>query len=197
MKRKILTLLPGIFPVYGLLAQVEQNPQATFIGINPVHTILVESVSQAIDPSVSYLPIHFTVDHSFSKHFGISGLLLYRLDKDGEYFLTHEFGFAAGPSYLSDELKGFYANLKIGVGLSFGKDYNNSDYNRTDLVLQPDIGYYIDFQNGLTFTIGIGMQSLIKLSESYYGYIWEWNFNGRLSHYYLPVVNFTIGYTIR
>ncbi len=94
---------------------------------------------------------------------------LYRLDKDGDDFLTHEFGFAAGPAFLSNKLNGFYADVKFGLGYAFGKDYNNSDYNRTDLIIEPDLGYYLCFKSNFTIALGIGLQSLVKLSESYYG----------------------------
>jgi hypothetical protein len=196
MKRAIIIFLFGLFVSINSNAQSAQNAGSTYLGFNVIHPILLEAVSHAMDKEVSYLPIHLTVDHSFTKHFGVAGLLMYRYEKDGEYFNTHELGFAAGPSYLSNSLKGFYANVKVGIGLTFGKDYNNSDYNRTDLILQPDLGYYVSLKSGLTFTLGIGMQSLLKLSESYYGDIWEWNYTGKLSHYYLPVVNFSVGYTI-
>jgi hypothetical protein len=192
----LLVLLYGIFPAQNSLAQNNDNAGSTFIGINPLHTIVIKTVSNAIDRDVTYLPVHLILDHSLTKHFGISGLLLYRLDKDGENFLTHELGFAAGPSYLSNALKGFYANFKIGFGYAFGKDYNDSEYDRFDLIIQPDIGYYINFKNGFVMTIGLGLQSLLKLSESYFGYIWEWNSTGRLSHYYLPVVNLSFGFNV-
>ncbi|MBN1157793.1 MAG: hypothetical protein JXA61_00300 [Bacteroidales bacterium] len=149
-----------------------------------------------MDADVSYLPIHIHFNHAFSRHFGISGMGLYRLDKDGPHFLTHEFGFAAGPAYLSNSLNGFYADLKIGFGYAFGTDYNNSDYTRSDLIIEPDIGYYLNFSSGFSIALGIGMQSLIKLWESYYGYVWEWNSTGKLSHYYLPVVNVSLGFKI-
>ncbi len=197
MNKIPITLLIGVFSFMEICAQTGENSGNTFIGINPLHTIVIKTVSGAIDKDVTYLPVHLIVDHSVKKHFGISGLLLYRLDKDGENFLTHEFGFAAGPSYLSNGLKGFYANLKVGFGYAFGKDYNDSEYDRIDLILQPDIGYYIYFSNGFMLTIGLGMQSLLKLSESYYGLIWEWNSTGRLSHYYLPVVNLSFGFNVK
>ncbi len=174
-------------------SQTDGNDGSTFIGINPAHTIIIQAVSKAMNPNVSYLPIHITVNHSFTEHFGISGLFLYRLDKDGDNFLTHEFGFAVGPAYLSKKLNGFYADFKIGLGYAFGTDYNNSDYNRIDFILEPDLGYYLCFKSRFTMSIGIGLQSLIKLSESYYGNIWEWNSTGKLSHYYLPVVNISFG----
>ena len=63
----------------------------------------------------------------------------------------------------------------------------------TNFFLEPDLGYYLCIKNKFTTSIGIGLQSLIKLSESYYGNIWEWNSTGKLSHYYLPVANISFG----
>lgn len=193
MKKTILLSLLIAICLQNLFSQNESSSKNTYIGINPLHTIVIQTVSKALDPDVSYLPVHIQVDHSFNKHFGLSGLLLYRLDKDGSYFLTHEFGFAIGPSYLTNSLNGFFADLKIGLGIAFGTDYNDSDYHRTDFIIQPDIGYYLCFKSRFTIALGIGLQSLIKLSESYYGYIWEWNSTGKLSHYYLPVLNLSVG----
>jgi hypothetical protein len=193
MKKIILLSLFTAIYLQNLFSQNENSSKNTFIGINPLHSIVLQAVSKAMDPGVSYLPVHIHVDHAFSKHFGLSGLFLYRFDKDGSYFLTHEFGFAVGPSFLTNSLNGFFADLKIGLGYAFGTDYNNSDYHRTDFIIQPDIGYYLCFKNRFTIALGIGLQSLIKLSESYYGYIWEWNSTGKLSHYYLPVLNLSVG----
>ena len=194
MKKKLaFTLILCACTLQFSFSQNESNNGSTFIGINPAHTIVIQAVSKAMDPNVSYLPIHIIVNHSFTEHFGISGLFLYRFDKDGDYFKTHEFGFAIGPAYLSKKLNGFYADFKIGLGYAFGTEYNNSDYNRIDLILEPDLGYYLCFKSKFTMSIGIGMQSLIKLSESYDGNIWEWNSTGKLSHYYLPVLNISCG----
>ncbi len=193
MKKIAFTLILCAYTLQFSFSQTDGNDGSTFIGINPAHTIIIQAVSHVMDPNVSYLPIHIIVNHSFTEHFGLSGLFLYRFDKDGDNFLTHEFGFAIGPAYLSKMLNGFYADFKIGLGYAFGTDYNNSDYNRTDLILEPDLGYYLCFKSKFTMSIGIGLQSLIKLSESYYGDIWEWNSTGKLSHYYLPVVNISFG----
>jgi hypothetical protein len=192
-KALIFTLILGVFILHYSFSQDAGNEERTFIAINPAHTIIIQAVSKAMDKNVSYLPVHIIMSHSFTEHFGISGLFLYRLDKDGDNFLTHEFGFAVGPAYLFKRLNGFYADVKLGLGYAFGTDYNNRDYNRTDLIIEPDLGYYLCFKSRFTMAIGIGLQSLIKLSESYYGSVWEWNSTGKLSHYYLPVANISCG----
>lgn len=176
--------------IFSQSAEIEYN---TFIGINPAHTVILQAVSRTMDPEISYFPLHIHINHSLTRHLALSGLLMYRLDKDGEYFLTHEFGVALGPSYTIDRLNGLYVDLKTGLGYAFGTDYNDSEYIRTDLIIEPDIGYYIDLNNRLSLIVGLGLQTLVKLSESYYGYVWEWNSTGKLSHYYLPVVNVTLG----
>jgi len=197
MKKKLaFTLILCVCTLQFSFSQTDGNDGSTFIGINPAHTIIIQAVSKALDPDVSYLPIHIIVNHSFTEHFGMSGLFLYRLEKDGDNFITHEFGFAVGPAYLSKKLNGFYADIKIGLGYAFGTEYNNSDYNRIDLIIEPDLGYYLCFKSNFTMSIGIGMQSLIKLSESYDGNIWEWNSTGKLSHYYLPVANISFGFKL-
>jgi hypothetical protein len=196
--KKILVLIIILiaFIPQDSFSQVENSDGKTFIGINPAHTVIIQAVSKAMDKNVSYLPVHINACHAINEHIGISGLFMYRLDKDGDYYLTHEFGFAVGPAYLFERLNGLYADIKLGLGYAFGTDYNNSDYNRTDLIIEPDIGYYLSFKNRFTIAIGVGLQSLVKLSESYYGEIWEWNSTGKLSHYYLPVANISLGFKL-
>jgi len=195
LKGAITFILTGLTLQF-TIAQTNDSVGSTYIGINVGHTIVIQAASKAMDQNVSYFPVHIIANHSISKHFGISGLFIYRMDKDGDYFLTHEFGLAVGPAYLSKQLKGFYADIKLGLGYAFGTDYNNSDYTRTDLIIEPDIGYYLGFKNRFTMAIGIGLQSLLKLSESYYGDVWEWNSTGKLSHYYLPVFNVSLGFKL-
>jgi hypothetical protein len=64
-----------------------------------------------------------------------------------------------------------------------------------DLIIQPDIGFFKKFTSGFALSLGLGIQSLVKISEnpSREG-VWEWNKTGKFSHYYLPVLNISLGY---
>jgi hypothetical protein len=195
MKKSVLSFVFCFF-IFGLSFPQENSiRQNTYIGINPAVSLTVGCLSTIMDPNTTYIPVHIVVNHSFSKHFGVSGLLLYRLEKDND-FKTNEIGFAVGPAYLSDELNGFFADLKFGIGLAAGQDYSSEDYTRTDLIIQPDIGFFKKFNSGLAMSLGLGIQSLVKISEnpSREG-DWEWNKTGKFSHYYLPVLNISVGYT--
>ena len=126
---------------------------------------------------------------------GISGLLMYRMDKDIGDFRTNELGIAVGPSYIANNLNGFWADIKFGIALASGEDGFANEYSRTDMIIQPELGYNICFPSKLTLTFGIGMQSLLKLSEDPdRSSRWDWNSTGKLSHYYLPVINLSLGF---
>ena len=166
-----------------------------FIGINVAHSIVVSSVSALIGDEVFYLPIHFDFHFALSNTFGLSGLLMYRYEKDGYYFKTNEFAFAVGPriSLSKKGIEGFYVTCQVGAGFCFGKEYSDSDYYRIDLIINPEIGYVFPSRGRLGFAVGLGLQTMIPIVEDYVGYIWSWKAIGNLSHYYLPVIKLSVG----
>jgi len=175
-------------------AQTDNN-QSTFFGINIGHALAIKTISGILSDNTTYLPIHLNLNHSLGNNLGIAGLFMYRLDKDGANFLTHELGFAVGPSILFNRLEGLSIDCKIGYARAFGKDYFSNDYYRNDFVIQPEIVYYVSFPNKLALSFGLGLQTLLNISEnpdrSFY---WDWNTTGKLSHYYLPVLNISFGF---
>ena len=177
-------------------AQEEQHPSAqNQFGINLLHTPIVYLVSASMSGDVTYVPIHLSYAHSFSKHLGVSVLGLYRRDHDGD-FNTDELGFAIGPRISSDHLKGWFIECKLGLGRASGVDYFQNDYSRWDMVIQPELGYTRAIGTGLSITAGVGLQTLIEVSESpTRAGSWDWNDRGQLSHYYLPVANLTLAMT--
>lgn len=193
--KKIFATLVILSCIPFLKAQDESNATPTYFGINIGHAIAVKTVSNILSDNTNYLPIHLNLNHSLGNNLGVSSVFIYRLDKDGSYFTTHEFGLAIGPSYLVNNLDGLSIDFKIGYALAFGEDYEGRDYHRSDFVIQPEIAYYIRFQNKLALSFGLGLQTLLKISEepdrSFY---WDWNATGRLSHYYLPVLNISLGF---
>ncbi len=167
----------------------------TYFGVNIGHAIAVETVSKILSDETDYLPVHLNLNHELGNNIGLSGLLMYRLDKDGENFLTHELGIAFGPSYLFNDLEGLSIDFKIGFARAFGKDYMSDDYSRNDFIIQPEIAYYIRFPSKLALSFGLGLQTLVKISEKPdRAFMWDWNKTGKLSHYYLPVLNISIGF---
>ena len=194
---KKITLVASLIFFSHVFSYPQGNQDAkTFMGINLGHTFAVAFVSNSIGDNVSYVPFHLIINHAFNEHFGISGLLLYRSEKDADY-LASEMGFAVGPSYLSNSLNGFYIDCKFGIGLASGRDYYLNDYSRTDFVIQPDIGYYLNIGSKFTMIFGLGFQTLVLMNESPDRnngfYSWDWNGLGRMSHYYLPVLNISLG----
>lgn len=188
----VLTLLiPG-----GVSAQEEQHSLAqNQLGINVLHTPIVYLVSASMSEDVTYVPIHLSYARSFTKNLGLSMLAFYRRDHD-EDFETNELGLAAGPRLSFDRLKGWFVEWKLGVGRASGVDYYSNDYTRWDFVIQPELGYTRTIGTGFSITAGIGLQTLIEVSEtpSRAG-SWDWNDMGQLSHYYLPVANLTLAMT--
>jgi hypothetical protein len=186
-----------LFLPFGVLAQDEGGAEDTTVqnhfGINVLHTALITLISTSLSDTTEYLPIHLYYDHAFTQNWGVAALGFYRLDNDSN-FRTNELGFAIGPRFSFDFIKGLYTDCKVGLGYAFGVDYMGADYSRLDLVIEPEVGYTLIIGRFFSLTFGIGLQTLIMITEapSRSG-AWDWNYMGRLSHYYLPVANFSLG----
>jgi hypothetical protein len=186
----------SIIAIAGFAGSVcaDNSEGSGYFGLNIGHTVAVDLVSHAMSDSVSYVPFHIQGTYCLSNHFGISGLLLYRFERDHE-LLTNEVGAAVGPCLMVNGLKSFFCDVKIGVATAFGRDYEGDDYSRVDLVVQPDVGFFIPLNRTFTFCFGLGIQSLLLLNESpSRNGVWDWNSMGMFSHYYLPVLNVSIGF---
>ncbi len=196
MKKRIFVLSASMLLVpWCVCAQEESPAPRNQIGVNVLHTPVVYLVSASMSGDVSYVPIHVGYVRSLSKNLGLSVLGLYRRDQDAD-FRTNEFGFAVGPRLSFDRLKGWFVECKFGVGRASGVDYFSHDYSRWDLVVQPDIGYSLMLGSNVSVTAGIGVQTLLLLSETPdRGIDWEWNDVGQMSHYYLPVANLSVALT--
>jgi hypothetical protein len=181
-------------PYQSLNSETEKRSKY-FVGMNVAHSVVVSGVSALIGDNVFYLPIHFDFHLALSNTFGLSGLLMYRFEKDGSNFRTHEIGFAIGPriSFSKKGVAGLYITCQIGAGFCFGKEYSASDYYRIDFIVNPEIGYVIPTKGRFGVAVGIGLQTLLPVVEDYVGNYWEWKDIGTLSHYYLPVIKLSIG----
>jgi hypothetical protein len=185
----------------GAATQNGGDSTKNFFGLNIGHALVINSISRSMDTGVSYMPIHIQYNRSISRNFGVSGVLVYRLDKsDG--VMTNEFGFGIGPCFMPNGIYGFFADCKIGLGFAFGKDGLEREYSRTDFLLQPELGYFIHIGKQFAMCFGLGMQSLILISEDPPRHPadaldwWDWNSMGKLSHYYLPVLNISFGFAL-
>jgi hypothetical protein len=176
-----------------IYAQSASEEDKTFIGINAGHMIMVPLSSKLMDSHGLYLPIHVNGYRSLNKNFALSGLLLYRAEKD-DVSQTQEFGFAVGPCYTSNYLNGFYADCKVGFGYDVGDKFGDF-YTRADFVIVPEAGYFINFASRFTMTIGIGMQSLIRIKENprREDAGWYRTTSGKMYDHFLPVLNITLG----
>jgi hypothetical protein len=198
-KQFFLLLILNVVALCPLSSQINCITEKTYIGVNLGHALVVGATSSIMNPNVTYLPVHIHVTHALKRHFGLTGMALYRLEKDYNLF-THEVGVAFGPSYLANTLRGFYFDFKFGVAYAFGRDFAKNNYRRTDIIVQPDAGYFINSKkNDFTMAIGLGFQSLLLYNEhptrQSMTNSWRWNPISQLAHYYLPVINVSIGIT--
>jgi len=176
-------------------AQSAAGDGKTYISVNVGHMTLIPMITTAMyGANVIYLPIHFNAYHSLSKNFAMSGMAIYRMERDYD-FLTQEVGFAIGPCFTSNHLKGFFADFKVGYAFAFGHDYQYNDYSRSDFVLQPEVGYFLTLAGRFTMSLGLGCQSLLKIREypRREDTGWDWDNSGKMSHYFLPVLNVSLG----
>ena len=91
--------------------------------------------------------------------------------------------------FTSNHLNGFFADCKVGFAFAFGQDYHYNDYVRTDFVLQPEVGYFLTLAGRFTMSVGLGMQSLLKIAENpKSAWIDVTNYER-----YLPVLNVSLG----
>jgi hypothetical protein len=182
-----------------LFAQDSQEDRL-YGGVNLGHALAVDLISKTMSNSVEYLPIHVDFHFDYSRNFGLAGSLIYRKEVDGNSFATQEFGIAAGPAFYLDRLKSLFASMKLGVGCASGTDYLDRGYTRFDFIIQPEVGTFVPIVDHFRMTLGIGLQTLLLISESpsrYSGnYGWDWKNIGMMSHYYLPVLNVGFGVTL-
>ena len=198
-KQFFLLLILNVVVLNPIRSQINCITEKTYIGVNLGHALVVGATSTIMNPNVTYLPLHIHVTHALKRHFGLTGMALYRLERDYNLF-THEVGIAVGPSYLTNTLRGFYFDFKLGVAYAFGRDFARNNYRRTDIIVQPDAGYFINSKkNDFTMAIGLGFQSLLLYHEhptrQSMTNSWRWNPMAQLAHYYLPVINVSIGIT--
>jgi hypothetical protein len=200
MRRTLLTLVLLLI-VTLTWGQSEGGPTSvqsadSFVGLNLGHAALVWLASSSA--GYTYLPIHIEYAHLTKRNIGLSVLGMYRYEKDAFGNVVQELGAAVGPSYYAEGLNGLFASMRFGLGFAFGRDLYFRNYSRVDLILQPDFGYFVSL-GALRMQVGIGLQSLPYIAENpqrdsgSYLTAWDWNSLGMLAHYYLPVVNLTIG----
>jgi hypothetical protein len=176
-------------------AQTAAADGKTLISINLGQMTVVPLVTTAMyGANVTYLPIHFNAYRSLNKNIALSGMAMFRMERDYD-FLTQEIGFAVGPCFTSNYLKGFFADFKAGIAFAFGHDYQYNDYTRSDFVIQPEVGYFLTVAGRFTMSFGLGCQSLLKLREvpRREDTGWDWDNSGKMSHYCLPVLNVSLG----
>ena len=180
-----------------MYGQSTLNEGKTVVGFNAGQACVVSTITLTSYDNVLYMPLHFNAFRSLSKNFALSGLLLFRSEKDYE-FLTHEFGFAVGPCYTTNYLNGLAIDCKAGFAFALGHDYSYNDYTRADILIQPEVTYFLPFSGKFTMMVGLGVQSLVKITESprRENTGWDWDNNGKLSHYFLPVLNISIGFKL-
>jgi hypothetical protein len=76
--------------------------------------------------------------------------MIYRRESDGTYFDTVEISIAAGPAFYLDRLKSLFASVEFGFGEAAGSDYEDNDYTRLDLVIQPEASVFVPIAGHLS-----------------------------------------------
>lgn len=182
-------------PHAGTTAQ--RSPRSRFyLGLNFGEALAVAAVGNTLSAGTAFfLPVEFDTAYLISSRFAVDGELLFRLEQDGPSFNTQEIGLAVGPTYVAKGLRGFFATAKLGFGYAFGTDYLGNSYWRVDLLMEPEIGLLVPTSQGITFAVGLGVQSLILLDEQPKR-TWSWNTLGAMSHYYLPVLDASLGFEL-
>jgi len=166
------------------------------MGVNLGQTVTIAVLSKALSGGITlYIPVEIDAAFALSRRFALSGEFLYRLEQDGTYFNTQELGVALGPTYVSGGLRGFFATARVGLAYASGIDYNNEAYQRLDLLLQPEVGVFVPLPMDVALTVGLGMQSLVLISENPVR-TWSWNALGVMSHGYLPVLDLSLGFEL-
>jgi hypothetical protein len=188
--------------IAGAVAQEEGDQPRNYLGVNIAHPLIIFGISRLLSDTTAYLPIHLHYALRLGENWGLGSQFLYQLEMDGRHFSTNEFGLAVGPRFSINVGKGstvYFIQCKVGAGYAFGTDYNNNAYSRLDLIVEPDTGFTFVLGKVFALTAGIGLQSLIPLTESPQrssspGGWWDWNEIGYLSHYFLPVANVSLGF---
>ena len=177
-------------------SQAKVRPKRLALTANLGQTVALTLASQAVSGGLTlYFPVEFDADYAIAEHLAVSGELLYRFERDGPFFNTSEIGFAVGPTLISGGLQGFFATARIGLAYARGVDYNNATYVRLDLVLQPEVGVFIPLPFDAALKIGLGMQSLLLITDSPKN-TWSSNALFALSHYYLPLLDLSVGFEL-
>jgi hypothetical protein len=199
MKKSVIgVMLFLLVMAAGASAQDQDYQPQNYIAVNVLHPLLIYTISVELSRTTTSVPVHLAYALALSQNWGISAQFIYRLEIDGAYLMTNEFGFVVGPRFSLDFMKGFFAEFKVGVGYAAGMDYHANDYTRLDLILEPAAGYNIIIGNAFSMTFGLGIQSLIPLTETPArstapGGWWDWNVVGYIYHYFLPVFNVSFG----
>src|ERR1035437_661524 len=102
-KQFFLLLILNVVVLFPVSSQINCITEKTYIGVNLGHALVVGATSTIMNPNVTYLPLHIHVTHALKRHFGLTGMALYRLEKDYNLF-THEVGVAFGPDRKSTRL---------------------------------------------------------------------------------------------
>jgi len=68
-------------------------------------------------------------------------------------------------------------------------------YTRADFVFVPEAGYFINFASRFTMTVGLGVQSLLRIKENprREDAGWYRTTTGKMYDHYLPVLNISLG----
>lgn len=177
-------------------SQAKTPPKRLALTTNLGQTAALALASEAVSGGLTlYFPVEFDADYAITKRLAVSGELLYRFERDGTYFKTNEVGFAVGPTLIFGGLQGFFATARIGLAYARGVDYNNEAYARLDLLLQPEVGVFVPLPFDAALKIGVGMQSLLLITD-YPKNTWSSNALFALSHYYLPLLDLSVGFDL-
>jgi hypothetical protein len=196
------TTAPPAPPVAPVETELPPNPDEPpvrepriGVGLDVLHMLVWGIASGVKGAPLVHVPIEAVF--AMHRHVGFGAGLHYRYEKDGTYMEISELAFDIGPrfAFLGPGLRGLYFFVKVGFGTVWGKDYYDNDYHRVDFVVHPEIGYaYAKKSPGFYLTAGLGLFSVIPMWQG--PSTFSWSVIGKLAHYYMPVLNLTIGFSL-
>lgn len=203
-----------VWLVFCLSAFADQKPKV-LVSYNALETIGFVVSSQLVKKKPIYLPFHFD---AFMKHkTSILSLgLIYRFETYGDngpllsdqgrvrptFIWTnhHEVFLLAGRrfNFGHQELDGFYASLRGGLGFAVSPKYFNFS-----VLAEPQIGYSMNFNTpGFSLNFGLGVLLNLPFYENIgFAVLWDKNYQQInalqiIVHQAVPIINVGLGFNL-
>lgn len=194
MKRYLAIGLLTLFPATAYAEEAPlPPPNRVAIGVNVLQPAFYALASSMFGNSM-YLPIPIDADVAITDRWGLAGTFQILHHNDGALSMNG-LSLMVGPrvQITGRGVTGLYASVKLGMGFDTGHDYNAANYNRVNVIVQPEIGYSLAYK-AFFLAFGVGAQVKAQIVEDKSSG-WAWNGLGSLLSTCVPVLNITPGVT--